>query len=139
MTSTELAKQMDFIHRHSIYGLFPTTTDIFKALSQEDKANLKEVILTLPIALAFADHGYFLTHQGFSKEESLHSWNNSYYYEDGANITEDYLYSEEIFKKGWKIKYLPEEIDINKLEQMHKSRYTLINRSYEECVINKKE
>ena len=89
-------------------------------------------------ALESAREGNFVTHEIFDSEQSLHFYNHKYYYEDGAVIPDDYLYSQDwAVKRPWFIKIPKNEIDTEILKKMHeKSKgYMLQDGSYEDCRI----
>ena len=98
--------------------------------------------MTWEEAIKSAQEGNFVSNKNFSSNESMHEWNNELVYEDGAILSGaliNIMHEEDWSKDGWYIKYTKEQVDRNKLEELHKEfkRCTLSgkNRSYEECII----
>ena len=98
--------------------------------------------MILDEAIKKACEGNFVSNKYFTAEESMHEYNDRLYYEDGAVLGSaliNIMHDENWSKDGWYIKYSKEQIDRNKLNQLHKEfGGTMIsskNRSYEECVI----
>ena len=94
--------------------------------------------MTLIEALRSARAGNFVTHESFDSEQSLHFYNGNYYYEDGAIVPDEFLFSQAwAVEKPWHIKINKEDIDRNILKKMHdESRgYMLNTGSYEDCKI----
>lgn len=94
-------------------------------------------------ALQSAREGNFVSHHSFDYNESMHEYNGDFYYEDGTNLTVggfiNRLAYEEWSREGWFIKYSKEQIDKEKLKNLHNNSkgYMLNNKSYEDCIINK--
>ncbi len=91
--------------------------------------NLKE-------ALVSAKGGNFVTNEYFDYTQSLHYYNGKFYYEDGALVSEEFLYSQDFAINGeWSIAIQKEDIDFNKLKSMHDRNrgYMLSSDSYMDC------
>lgn len=91
-------------------------------------------------ALQSAIDGNFVTNESFDSSQSLHYFNGKFYYEDGAVLSDDFI--ENYLKKQpwaianrWDIIIPKEEVDRNKLTQMHKESrgFMIPDRSYMEC------
>jgi hypothetical protein len=98
--------------------------------------NLKE-------ACKSAREGNFVSHHSFDYNESMHEYNGDLYYEDGANLTVDgfidTLEHEEWSREGWFIKYSKEQVNKQRLRELHtnnKGRMLNYNESYENCIIH---
>jgi hypothetical protein len=82
--------------------------------------------------------GNFVTNASFDSSQSMHEYNYTLYYEDGAALTHhlDYIQSQAWAKDGWYIKYSANKVDIDKLSQMHKNNrgFMLQDGSYEDCI-----
>lgn len=91
-------------------------------------------------AIKMCRQGYFMTNSSFSDDQSLHMWNYHLFYEDGPDLTtyQFDLHSEDfaVKPKSWFIKYAPDEIDMEILNNLHESakRTTHLDINYEECV-----
>ena len=98
--------------------------------------------MTWEEAIQSAIEGNFVSNKYFTEEQSMHEWNEKLVYEDGAILSGaliNIMHEEDWSKDGWYIKYTKEQVDRNKLEELHKEfkRCTLSgkNKSYEECII----
>jgi len=98
--------------------------------------------MNLQEALQSATEGNFVSHKCFDSNQSMHKFNNSFYYEDGVNLnTNNFLNilgEEEWTKDGWYVKYGKESINKEKLKEMHnknKNYLFLRDASYEDCII----
>lgn len=97
--------------------------------------------MTLTEACKSAREGNFVSHEYFDDNQSMHSYNNDLYYEDGANLTIgsglDFIKREEWAKNGWSVKYTKDKVNTEKLDNMHKqygSRMLPYGISYEDCI-----
>lgn len=93
--------------------------------------------LTFHEAFEYAKLGCFVTSELFSSDQSLHFWNNHFYYEDGAVVSPLRLGEEDwAVLRPWKIIAAPHMIDTDKLDMMHKKAngYMLYNGSYMDCI-----
>lgn len=101
---------------------------------------MQSVKMSITEAFDLARKGNFMTHERFSPDQSLHFWNGSFYYEDGAMVTIRLLREcdDELFAKGWLIKKPKEKVNFKKLDEMHKKNapYMLKEGSYEESLID---
>ena len=95
--------------------------------------------MTLLEAYQECRKGNFVSHISFDEKQSMHEYNHTLYYEDGANLSAgDFdLYTEEWAKEGWYVKYTKEQVDREKLKKMHNENknYMLQSGSYEDCII----
>lgn len=91
-------------------------------------------------ALQSAKDGNFVTNPSFDSSQSLHYFNGKFYYEDGAVLSNDFI--ENYLKKQpwatvntWSVIIPKEEVDRNKLIQMHRESRGLMltDKSYMEC------
>lgn len=91
-------------------------------------------------ALENAREGCFVTCNGLASNESIHWHNGKYYFEDGAVVTEDFLYERSwAFEGDWYIKAFLDDIDIEKLNKMHENSngLMLFAGSYEDCIVKR--
>lgn len=94
--------------------------------------------MNLQEAIQSAKEGNFVTNEYFSKEESMHYYDDKLYYEDGVIVTEEFLQTQHFATTGnWKIKYNTNQIDRKILDKIHQRRpiglkpyYT----SFEDCI-----
>ena len=92
--------------------------------------------MNLQEALISAKDGNFVTNEYFSYDQSLHYYNGKYYYEDGAIVPDDFLYSQDFAINGkWSIAIKKENIDFDKLKFIHdKNRGCMLSSgSYMDC------
>lgn len=98
--------------------------------------------ITLDDAILKCRDGNFMTHELFDSKQSMHFHDGILYYEDGANLNNhiSWLKNRIEMQNGWSIKFIPEQIDKEKLTKMHNDNkdYMLRRGSYEECVISSK-
>lgn len=93
--------------------------------------------LTFIEALDYALCGYFVTNELFDDTQSMHHWADKFYYEDGAVVRPNELAQEDwAVTRPWRIIAIPEMIDINKLNAMHRNSngYMLDNGSYMDAI-----
>ena len=93
--------------------------------------NLKEALIS-------AREGNFVTSTRFDSNESLHYYKGKYYYEDGAVVTEEFLFNADwTVQHPWEIRIPKEKVDFDKLKKMHDESkgYMLQERSYMDCII----
>jgi hypothetical protein len=86
------------------------------------------------------ENGNFVSHKSFDDSQSMHMYMGSFYYEDGANLTDSNfdLSKENWAKDGWFIKSNNAKVDQEKLENMHqlyKNSMLPDNLSYENCLM----
>lgn len=101
--------------------------------------NREEENMTLLEACQLCREGNFVSHRNFDSSQSMHEYQYSLYYEDGANVSHDlgWIENQEWAKDGWFIKYSKEQVDKDKLNEMHRINKgnMLYGQSYEECII----
>jgi hypothetical protein len=95
--------------------------------------------MVLDEAIMAAMEGHFVSNNSFDSKQSMHSFNDRLYYEDGADLTTSGFVNElkrmDWAKDGWYIKYKKERVNINKLKEMHENnKYMLQGDSYEDCI-----
>lgn len=97
-------------------------------------------------AFLSAHEGNFVSHRNFDRDQSMHSFGCTLFYEDGANLSatnfEEFLEHEEWAQDGWYVKCPKERVDLEKLEKLHgefKGRTLPYGRTYEECLLPKTE
>jgi hypothetical protein len=82
--------------------------------------------------------GNFLSNVSFDSKQSMHSYRDILYYEDGACLLHhlDFISSQNWAKDGWYIKYTQDKVDKEKLDTMHKvnTGFMLSSDSYEDCI-----
>jgi len=95
--------------------------------------------MTLLEACESCRNGDFVSHSNFDANQSMHYYRGTLYYEDGANVTYhfDWLRSQEWAEYGWFVKKPKDEVDIDKLNEMHRlsNGHMLCGSSYEECIL----
>ena len=75
--------------------------------------NLKEAFLS-------AKEGNFVISSVFDNSQSMHYYKGKYYYEDGAVVSEEFLYNEDWARQySWEISIPKEKVDFDKLKKMH--------------------
>ena len=82
--------------------------------------------------------GNFLTHRNFDSNESMHMHKGQLYYEDGANITNDFdfLRRQGWARENWEIKFMKEQVDEEKLNSLHEIKYfSRYGTTYEDAII----
>lgn len=97
--------------------------------------NLKE-------AIESSNNGNFVSNEIFSEDQSMHTYNDRLYYEDGANLTDNNFVSTlehyDWAKQGWYVKFSKEKVDKAKLKKMHEESMGHMldsNVTYETCII----
>lgn len=91
--------------------------------------NLNEAILS-------AIDGNFVTSEYFDADQSLHCYNHTLYYEDGAVIPDGFLESQDFAVNGkWSIAIPKENVDFGRLKEMHERNdpMMLSGESYMDC------
>lgn len=82
--------------------------------------------------------GFFVQHETFSDDESMHAHGGKLYYEDGTLVASSVTLTnvEHWMLDGWRIKATPDKVDFEKLNSMHKENEgsKLVGRSYEDCI-----
>ena len=95
--------------------------------------------MTLLEACQSCKEGNFVSHTNFSSDQSMHEYNNTLYYEDGANLTHHlgYIASQEWAKDGWYIKYKASKVNRDMLTRKHEDNKGLMlqDGSYEDCIM----
>lgn len=86
------------------------------------KDNEAHALISLDAAFKACYEGNFVSNIHLDSNESMHCYNGSLYYEDGANLTANRfnLSAEPWAKDGWYIKHLKCHIDQQKLAELHK-------------------
>lgn len=83
--------------------------------------------------------GFFVSHESFNVDESMHAYQFKLYFEDGKCILNDRCAGSisKWMSDGWYIKATPDKINFVKLYKMHEDSgdYMLKAHSYEECLI----
>lgn len=95
--------------------------------------------MNLNEAIVMCHKGNFMTHKNFDSNQSMHYYNGSLYYEDGANLDSHlrWMKQEESLQDGWSVKFTSEQVGSQTLSNMHfaNRNYMLRSGSYEDCII----
>lgn len=92
--------------------------------------------MNLVEACVSAREGNFVTNDYFGPDQSMHYYNGTLYYEDGAVVTDEFLHSQEFAVIGkWRVSIPKENVDFDKLKAMHKKNghMMLSSGSYMDC------
>jgi len=94
--------------------------------------------MKLQEAIESCKQGNFVTHEYFCKNQSMHMYKNTLYYEDGADLTNhmDNMTKSDWFKDGWEVKYNSSEVNQDVLKDMHikQGHLMLQGDTYERCI-----
>lgn len=109
-----------------------TIRDSLKCVDSLQRMLNDEFDLTTAVALCKA--GYFVQHVDFGSRESMHYYDGSLYYEDGTEVTVQFL-TDNNKSENWRVKKNPLEVDLIKLRDMHieAEGMMLDSGSYEDC------
>jgi len=96
--------------------------------------------MNLQEAIKSCMEGNFVTHESFDCKQSMHMYKHTLYYEDGCNLTHHlkYIESQELFKEGWKVKYLKEKVNQEVLDYMHRKHRSFMlenDNTYEVSIL----
>lgn len=92
--------------------------------------------MNLHEALQSAREGNFVTSEYFSHDQSMHYYRGNLYYEDGAVVSDEFLYEQDFAVNGaWTVSIPKENVDFDKLKAMHEKNkgFMLQTGSYMEC------
>ena len=100
------------------------------------KMRITDPRMTLQEALQSAREGNFVANLYFDPSQSLHYYNGTYYYEDGAVVPEGFLEEQEFaVTTPWRIAIAKEDVDFDKLKALHDKYKTMMldSDSYMNC------